>query len=653
MPTPLGTQPASPRSATGGGPAPTGARPDTAFRPTIVHVTHEAIDHLGGIGTVLQGLLTSRAYHRSVAHNVLVGPLPHPHARVDSPLDRLGSAAVACVYSGPDNHDPEGLGALLRPIEWAFGTPIVLGRRVFHEPGAIHDPARAAHADVLLIDVSNPNRERLAGLKWLLWEKFGVDSTRHEHSWDYEEYGRLADPAYHALCAILPRTEWPAVVIAHEFMGLATAMRCSLDRARFRTVFHAHECSTARRVIESLPGHDAAFYPAMRAGAARGLTMEQVFGDQSDFGRHTLVSRAHVLDESLAVGPETKNELHFLSPAMAMEPIRIAYNGLPAPPVTWDEKQRSRALVSAWLKNVLGFSPDYLITHVTRPVPSKGLWRDVKVCLHLEPHLKAAGKSAAYVLLTCGAPVRTATQVNQMAREYGWPAHHREGHADLAGAEIAIGRDMLPLIRNNPAHDFKRPPTAEPGKVYGLLVNQFGFTRERLGDAAPEGLSIDDLRRAADVELGMSVYEPFGIAMLEPLHAGGVCVVSSVCGCCGLVQRAMDELGLKHDQCPLVLTADFTHDTAARGSQDADLPTLVGLTASARDAIEERVCTGLAAALAQRLPRNDDDRRRYLDLGQRLAARMSWDRVVETDFLPAVLPLVHGGASAFSRATSA
>lgn len=662
MPTPPSTNPASPATSpatttAGNGASRPGAPGDAPLRPTIVHVTHEAIDHLGGIGTVLQGLLTSRAYHRSVAHNVLVGPLPHPHARVDSPLERLGSSAIACLYSGPDNHDPEGLGALLRPVEWAFGTSIVLGRRVFHEPGAIHDPARAAHADVLLIDVSNPSRERLAALKWLLWEKFGVDSTRHEHSWDYEEYGRLADPAYHALCAILPRpphTEWPAVVIAHEFMGLATAMRCSLDRARFRTVFHAHECSTARRVIEALPGHDAAFYPAMRAGAARGLTMEQVFGDQSDFGRHTLVSRAHVLDESLAVGPETKNELHFLSPAMAKEPIRIAYNGLPAPPVTWADKQRSRSLVAQWLTSVLGFAPDYLITHVTRPVPSKGLWRDVKLSLHLQAHLKAAGKSAAYVLLTCGAPVRTASQVNQMARDYGWPAHHREGHADLGGAEIAICRDMLPLIRNNPAHGATRAAKAEPGRVYGVLVNQFGFTRDRLGDGAPDGLTIDDLRRAADVELGMSVYEPFGIAMLEPLHAGGVCVVSTVCGCCGLVQRAMHELGMKDDACPLVIAADFTHDPASpRSPGDADLPSLVGLSAAARDAIEERVCKALAATLAARLPRTDDDRRRYLDLGQRLASRMSWDRVVETDFLPAVLPLVQRAAEASSRATTA
>ena len=40
-----------------------------------VHVTHEAVHQSGGIGTVLHGLLTTRAYAKRVARTVLLGPL--------------------------------------------------------------------------------------------------------------------------------------------------------------------------------------------------------------------------------------------------------------------------------------------------------------------------------------------------------------------------------------------------------------------------------------------------------------------------------------------------------------------------------------------------------------------------------------------------
>ena len=41
---------------------------------TVVHVTHEAIQKIGGIGAVLQGLLTSPVYLKQVSRNILVGP---------------------------------------------------------------------------------------------------------------------------------------------------------------------------------------------------------------------------------------------------------------------------------------------------------------------------------------------------------------------------------------------------------------------------------------------------------------------------------------------------------------------------------------------------------------------------------------------------
>jgi hypothetical protein len=170
-----------------------------------------------------------------------------------------------------------------------------------------------------------------------------------------------------------------------------------------------------------------------------------------------------------------------------------------------------------------------------------------------------------------------------------------------------------------------------------LLVNQFGFSAQRLGTNAPPELTTGDLRRAADVELGMSTYEPFGIAQLEPLHAGAICVTSTVCGCMGLVKRAMTELGLT--ACELVLPADFAGVWSAAGGQAtsaAQAHAAKDMTSDQRLAIEDELCRTLAIELDRRLPVTQAQRDAHLALGQRLAQLMSWDHVVETDFMPAV-----------------
>jgi hypothetical protein len=64
-----------------------------------------------------------------------------------------------------------------------------------------------------------------------------------------------------------------------------------------------------------------------------------------------------------------------------------------------------------------------------------------------------------------------------------------------------------------------------------LYVNQFGWGEGRLGSLKAEGTTFHDLRNGVDVELGLSVYEPFGIAPLEPFSSGAVCVLSDACGC--------------------------------------------------------------------------------------------------------------------------
>src|SRR5688500_2254099 len=121
---------------------------------TLAHVTHEAVEKFGGIGTVLEGLITSPVYQEHVRRTVLIGPMA-THMEVD-PRGRLGDEGKV-LYSSIDRIDAADLGRKLSPIEWAFNTPIVYGTRTFSVPG----DERRGEAEVLMIDVFRINKDRL------------------------------------------------------------------------------------------------------------------------------------------------------------------------------------------------------------------------------------------------------------------------------------------------------------------------------------------------------------------------------------------------------------------------------------------------------------------------------------------------------------
>ncbi len=584
---------------------------------TLAHVTHEAVEQLGGIGTVLEGLMASPVYQKAVGRSILIGPTA-THISAD-PSRRLGEHGEV-LYSSVDQIDKLGLGAKFRPVEWAFNVAIVYGKRTFNPP----DQGRTGEAEVILIDVFRANPDRLNVFKLRLWDTFGLDSTRYEGSWDYEEYVRLAEPAFYALRALLSDDDLPCVLFSHEFMGMPAALQAILDGGdEFRTVFHAHECATARRLVEDHPGHDTMFYNVLRQAREQGQTVEDVFGPLDHFLRHALISRAHLCDGIIAVGDHTRDELHFLNHAFAEREIDVVYNGLPAMPVTLEQKLASRAMLLEYAAKLVGHEPDVLLTHVTRPVVSKGLWRDVKLCAELEPRLAAQGRRAVLFILTSAGGVRRPQDVQQMERSYGWPRYHRDGFPDLVGPEVDIHRMIEPFNREHP-------------HVQIVLVNQFGWSRARVGRRVPEAMTIADFRRATDVEVGMATYEPFGISPLEPLGAGAICVISNVCGCAGFVKRVADG-----DDPANVLIADYTRLDGPRSIEQ-----LRAMTTDERDRIERIETARVADELMARLAFDDAGRKQLIESGQRLVQKMGWDQVVEHRLAPLLRRVCEGPVQA-------
>ncbi|MGH7179918.1 MAG: hypothetical protein ACREJC_21255 [Tepidisphaeraceae bacterium] len=576
---------------------------------TVVHVTHEAIQKIGGIGAVLQGLLTSRVYLDQIPRNILVGPFWPGEELGDRRLGPQGEV----LYSSMDSLSRSPLAERFREIEQQYDVGIVYGRRKFSdkETGVTSVP------EILLLDVSRFDANQLGVLKFELWERFGIDSSKYENIWDYEQYLRLARPAIAALHALGATSHIePCVVLSHEYMGMPTALAAVLEaeRGNFRTIFHAHEVATMRRIIEHHPGHDTMFYNVMRAALAEGHFVEDVFGDQNGYYKHALVKASRFCDGVFAVGDYTLKEMRFLGADFVHVDAQVAYNGVPCWRISADEKMRSRRKLQQYCKNLLKYEPDYVFSHVTRLVPSKGLWRDLRVLEHLETHLRARNETAVLFTLSTEVPPRRGDDIRRMEQHYRWPVVHREGLPDLSNGEAVYYQGVQEF-------------NAQSRNVKVVFINQFGFDQKSCGARMPADMEFMDIRKGSDVEFGQSIYEPFGIAQVEPISFGGICVFSECCGCAGFVNKAT---GGKPT--PNVIVADYT-DLPTKGLRPEQL---LSIGQPQRDEIEHRVAEMVARELIERLPRTPHEFEQFIERGHGLAEKMSWDVVARDYVVPGI-----------------
>jgi hypothetical protein len=385
---------------------------------------------------------------------------------------------------------------------------------------------------------------------------------------------------------------------------------------QWRTIFYAHEMATARRLIEDHDGHDTRFYNALYKAKEWNLGIEAVFGNQDHLYKHALLKHVGRCDNIFAVGDLVVDELRFLGGPLHDANIDLVYNGIVASDATLEEKQYSKSRLQRYCQNLLGYAPDYVFTHVTRMVLSKALWRDLRVLEHLDGLLAQIDKRAVVFMLTTSVPAgRRPEWVWAWEEQYGWPVGHRGDNGDLVDEEAPFFFDAI--------EPFNR--YAKQSQV--VFVNQFGWSRERCGRRMPSDMEFLDIRRGSDVEFGQSIYEPFGIAQVEPLTYGAISCVSNVCGCNGFVARAAGAKGT-----PNLVIADYV--TLPYGYWLDSPYDALGIDRGVRDWIEGSNSGSAAQEVFDRLPKNGADSASLLDTGQTIAANMSWDVVARDMFLP-------------------
>ena len=575
---------------------------------TLAHVTHEAVQKVGGIGAVLQGLFTSETYIRSIDRTILIGPLFTTEGPAELRLGRQGEV----LYSSVDGIARHPAAQALTEVQKKFGVDIVYGRRVFEDAKT----GTRLSPEVVLIDVSRVDPRPVNRFKARMWETFNVSSLDYERYWEYEQYVNLAEPALACLCALGatgPGQE--CVIVAHEFMGMPTALAAILDeRHAYKTLFYAHEVATIRKLVEDHPGHDTMFYNVLRESQRRKLFVEDVFGDQHHFFKHPLISASRYCDNILAVGDYVVEELRFLEESFRHADIDLCYNGIPAYDVSRDELRESHERMRQYCDNLLGYRPDYIFSHVTRLVVSKGLWRDLRVLEHIEQRFRQTGQTGVMFLLSTEVPPRRSEDVRHMEKWWKWPVAHREGMPDLSGGEAQIYAGVQEF-------------NARARQVKVVFVNQFGWDRSVCGLRMPEDMEFMDIRRGTHCEFGQSIYEPFGIAQLEPLSFGALCVITNVCGCAGFVSAATEGRGT-----PNIIVADYTNLGDAR----PDIDELLSMDREDRDRVETAVAGTVARQILERLPRTDAEQEELRRRGFELASRMSWEVVARDYLLPAV-----------------
>lgn len=575
----------------------------------IVHVTHEAVVKIGGIGTVLEGLITSKDYAGAVGRTLLLCPLFNTDGDADSRLGPGGEVLYSSIDGRWDDPHREAFGE----IQQRYHVEIIYGRRHLRDPIS----GREAWPEVVLIDVGRVPGEIVDVLKLRMFESFGIESTRYEHSWDYEQYVRLAEPGLAVARALgLATGTSTCVVVGHEFMGVPTALAAKLSRDdAFITAYHAHEVSTARKIVEEHPGHDISFYNVLRLAERQHLTFGDLYGDQFGYYRHALINATRHLDVTLAVSDDVVEELRRVGPGMDQSNIQLCYNGVPAYHVDPKEAAQSKRLLQTYAESLLGERPHHIFTHVTRMTASKGLWRDINVMYEIEKAFRKTGESAVLFVLSTelGGP-RQRDDILHMEKWWDWPVAHREGMPDLSGGEALFYQAVQGF-------------NARARQCKIVFINQFGFNRGLCGDRMPADMQFVDIRCGSDVEFGQSIYEPFGIAQIEALSFGAICALSDACGCGKFVARAAGPGGLNN-----VIVANYAGYRHVPDTMDS----YMHLSRAAREAHEASVARDVADGIVNRLPRTPRDKEACIRRGYELADRMSWDVVARDYFLPAV-----------------
>jgi hypothetical protein len=368
-------------------------------------------------------------------------------------------------------------------------------------------------------------------------------------------YCFAAAPLWAAANALIELKYRPSAVtlFAHDWVGVPLFWAMRRDGAGGRPVtsaYFAHEARVCRLLAEGLikdqrdllaryahpDGHDVAFYGRLAQVEHMGDSVSQGFaGNETAFDflyHHALNSQAAKFDHLIAVGPHVARETALILRGKGGPPVRVSVcpNGVPnrlaqaAPGASEGQLETAQAdareRILEFAEANFQFRPNYLFTSVNRCEMSKAPWRSVeffRAFMEAPINLK---KTGLFIWLTRPKPLPSAKEMAEW-RQWGWPVLHRPRSS---GGDLRIEEQKLWELIDD-------LNSASSGRYRVLYINQYGWGADILGSLNVVKTSFDDLRNGTDVEVGLAIYEPYGIAPLEPFSSGAVCALSDASGC--------------------------------------------------------------------------------------------------------------------------
>lgn len=117
-----------------------------------IHITHEAVHKIGGIGSVINGLCTSDNYRSFFKETLLYGPLFTDTREVSARLGRGGEV----LYSSSDSYDKNSYSSRFGDLVKKYNIDLVYGKReIIGEFNAV----KKNLVDVILVGINRINEE--------------------------------------------------------------------------------------------------------------------------------------------------------------------------------------------------------------------------------------------------------------------------------------------------------------------------------------------------------------------------------------------------------------------------------------------------------------------------------------------------------------
>lgn len=672
-----------------------GIHPDFAV-DTVCWAAWEACRLIGGCGVALSCIIGSLEYRRAVRRTVLIGPMYMPRDCVEynpeeDAIEIASKLKSDILYHSLGRGCGYGLSSeiynTLREIEFRHGVEVVYMRDT---------PVDEHVVERLLINLSAnilPKRVYSPSLRTFIDElrnKFDLElrmdliRTRLAHETnqlslesqlgkhpldnpdynsrikkainaDYGEYGHidndyiygivLAQPASESMRAILSGPEETCLLIVQEYLSLPTAYATILAKPlnTIKTMYYAGEVRTICSIVEGVTE------PAPAMLGATGGTMSW------DGPTRTLIKYVNKNNRSRE---ETRGPLGGMKEAFLdfepLQPLRT-HSDLKILQHGW--KLDKVVPVSANILDDLCFlDRGFNFTRDPSKFDKQIFWHGViPIRNSMQLRIQKRLRLLAYTKRCWNASVEPQDQeswiiLTRIARPVAAKAMYRDIAVVEALANLVPQRKLLFVVITNWQGDHGttviKHLLSETERVNKTcanaivrIINGFDWPKTPEPDDPQTHLTREDIHRAADVNLCLSMYDSYNLAALEGLSCGSLSVISASCGAARRVQSLDAEINKN------ILVIDYSAEVAQRVEQRVADGIGHGeivrslFIVDDRYGIEARVAQLAAQGILTLLPRSAKERQGRMEQGWKLAGLMSWDSEVRQGLIPVLKEL--------------